>query len=220
MFEGMEKKVVDQYDRIKELERQLAEIYSSNSPVKVIVEKVEEAKQPSSDDVTTQPELSQKNESKDDAELFLTESEIKKIDELVAEIGRGKVLDFSSTKDFRILLGLKDRIYLSMEQDSKQMQGALNEILEHLDDLKIQPAAGHVALANWADSIQGKQDQKLPELSKLDADYTAHRDTSVITEPIIKSMLKSVDIKNRDIAVVHYYPAICRRTLQKITAEK
>ena len=193
MFEGLEKKVVDQYDRIKELERQLEEAHQVISSKKVIIQKVEEVKPEPVEEVATQPETVQKTESKDDSDIFLTTSEIKRIDELVDEIANGKVLDFSTTKDYRILLGLKDRIYLSMEDDSKQMQKVLTEVLERLDDLRIPPPAGHIALSNWAESIQSKQDEKLPELAKLDAEYI-QRDMGVLSEPIIKSVLKSLKI--------------------------
>lgn len=199
MFEGLERKVEEQYDRIKELEAQLERALEGIPKEKLMAEATK-SQVHESEEETNKEDTHSKPLTKEDENLELTEGEVNRINELVAEIENGKSLTFHRSTDHRILLGFSDRIYYSMQEDSRQMQKTLNEVLSHLDDLRIQPAQAHFDLANLHDSLQNRQ-ENLPDIMQLAPEYADKKTSAHLTEPMIRNVLNSVDSKSREVAV-------------------
>ena len=199
MFEGLERKVEEQYDRIKSLEAQLAKAMEGVTKEKLSTDHTKSQVQETEEEYT-KDEATTKPITKEDEDLKLTTGEVNRINELVAEIENGKSLTFHRSTDHRILLGFNDRIIFSMQEDSRLMQKSLNEVLGHLDDLRIQPARAHFDLANLHDSLLSRN-EKMPDLMQLAPEYGERKTSAHITEPLIKNVLSSVDGKSREVAV-------------------
>lgn len=128
----------------------------------------------------------------------LTDFEHKKLDDLIRQLDRGYSLDLANC-DMRILVGLKSKINSLMLEDNNKAQKRLEETLKHLEELRISPARAMYEMQSLTANLKAAQFPNL-ELKPVDRDLVV-KEPQAITDPIIKSLLESVDDKQRTLAV-------------------
>ena len=216
MFESMEKKVAEQFDRIRDLEALLAKEKSKASPGEEETQGLGPGGSFSRLPMTQRgeknpggkgsgPEESGSPEEGRAKDFYMTEADFARVDEIVSGMELGRGLD-GEPLEAKILLGVHEKMFAKMLREGKNMRGRMEVSIRNLSGLKAETGQGSAELQSLQTAL-ARELNRDPVVLPLNRELVQARGSVSLTEPILKAMLTAFDVKQRAVAVGSFQSA-------------